>query len=501
MKSNSVNRILSASLAAIMLASVSCGGSGVSDDTTAASDTTTAPIEEIDENSRKYAKDDLPELDFEGAKIRVLSRVGDEDCRIEFNVEEESGDVVEDAVYNRNLAVEERLNVEIVNLQMDVNRHDFPTDDLKNSVLAGSDDYDVFSGPLARSANLITAGYFTDFTKLDYIDLDKPWWNQSHAELSALDGRLFAVTGELALTMISGAYCVFFNSDIFKEYHPDVNLYEVVLNGEWTLDKLYDLCKGTYRDLNGNTQFDENDFAGLYVREKQCLMADAMVGGANLELAVFTDGKESMEMTVVTERSVELVEKIRQIVYDTTTTVRGSYNDETVMTPMNNGTCIFTPWMLGAINYLRDMKDDYGIVPMPKLNDAQEEYTTYSHNGLSIFAIPKTCTDPNRTAAFLEAMAAATYRSVTPVYFETAMKVKYARDNETSQMLDMIVESVYLDAATAYGSLIGGPLDIFRNTFISSAECDSFTSTVASKQAQYNSLIKKLYSDYKLIES
>ena len=54
--------------------------------------------------------------------------------------------------------------------------------------------------------------------------------------------------GDLSQTMISGAFCMFFNKQLFSEYLPDApSLYDTVLAGEWTLDKMIDTARRSTR--------------------------------------------------------------------------------------------------------------------------------------------------------------------------------------------------------------------------------------------------------------
>jgi hypothetical protein len=64
--------------------------------------------------------------------------------------------------------------------------------------------------------------------------------------------------------------------------------------------------------------------------------------------------------------------------------------------------------------------------------------------------------------AFMEAMSAESYRSVSPVYFDVAMKVKAARDESVSKMLDIIREGAYMNFASIYNQSIGNPWDVVR---------------------------------------
>ena len=167
---------------------------------------------------------------------------------------------------------------------------------------------------------------------------------------------------------------------------------------------------------------------------------------------------------------------------------------------MKNGQTMFTTWLLTGVNYLRDMEDDYGIIPMPKLDEAQESYTAYCHNGSSVFGIPTTENEPDKIAAFMEAMAAETYRVVTPAYFETALKGKYSRDSETSQMLDIIVSGVYLDIGYIYGSSLGAPIDKMRQVLSSSTQCEKAISTMTKIEKSVISGMEKIIEKYEALE-
>lgn len=478
----------------LTLMSVSCGGATDPDTETTTEAATIAPEDTTDNDPRKNAKDDLPELDYKGSKIRVLSRRGDYDTKIEFNVEEANGEIVEDAVFNRNKSVEERLNVVIENIVTENTRHDSNQQLIRQSVLAGSDDYDVIANMLNGTMPLVLENMFYDLNKLDYIDPSKGWWNQSLSELSMITSGLYAITGQLSLTSISGVYCMFYNSTLFGEMSDD-NIYDVVNEGNWTLDKLHEYCQNSYRDLNGNAKPDQDDFFGLYVRNKQTLASDAFLGGSKISSVERVGDK--YKLAVINERTVKYAEKLKALIYDEMATCRGEYNDDTIMFKMNNGTAIFLPWMLGAIDGLREMKDDFGIIPIPKLDETQENYTTYMHNGASVFAIPITCKEADRSAAFLEAMCAESYRSVVPAYYETAIKVKYSRDNQTAQMLDMIVDSTYLDVAYLYSGYIGNYVDYFRNMFIDADACENIVSTLTANESAMNVKLGEIIETYK----
>lgn len=87
---------------------------------------------------------------------------------------------------------------------------------------------------------------------------------------------------------------------------------------------------------------------------------------------------------------------------------------------------------------------------MPKASESQERYYTNLANSYDVWCILTTCTDAGRAGAVLECYSSEAYRQVNPAYFETALKYKYASDNQTAQVYDIIRDSIVVDFAYVY---------------------------------------------------
>ena len=117
-----MKRTLSAILALLMLLGVACAAIGCSNPvegdetaTTTAAAIAESNIEEVTTDSlydsNGYLKDDLdPTLNFGGETVNIFAW---EHTLPEFYVEEQSGNIVEDAVYTRNANTESRGGVEL----------------------------------------------------------------------------------------------------------------------------------------------------------------------------------------------------------------------------------------------------------------------------------------------------------------------------------------------------------------------------------------------------
>ena len=164
-------RIICALLAGVVTMLPACG-SGDNDENEQTQPTDTSSDVET-EPSRENTPDSLPDdLDFNGLNIRIV-------CRdVEINVQEisaeQTGDIIDDTIYNRNRMVEERLNVtlEAIPTGTDSSQN---ANAIRSSVMAGSDDYDIVSGSQWTILPQLLEGIYTNLEGNKYIDLSQPW--------------------------------------------------------------------------------------------------------------------------------------------------------------------------------------------------------------------------------------------------------------------------------------------------------------------------------------
>jgi ABC-type sugar transport system, periplasmic component len=438
--------------------------SGSNVDTTAAvTDIGEETSAENVETQRSQIKDTLPEsLDFDGTVIRVLSRDDGTSLGMEIIAPEETGDVVIDAIYNRQIKVEERLNVKIepIYVNQDIHGGDQINSRIRKAVLAGSDDYDIAANHMSQYTPLILEGAFLNLNKLDYLDFDQPWWSASFKEKISVDGKLYFAVGDIALTMIKAMYTQFINLDLFENVFPNEDIYEIVLSGNWTIDKMIDYCKSMYNDLNGDGAIDINDQFG-YMVNSGGHHADAWMGATNVP--IIDSSGATPEFILDNPITYEFVDSYRRLLFNDNCSFLTTLSDSEYYKPFKEGRALFTAMMLSNVEHLRDMDPDYGMIPIAKLNETQEEYTGWTHNGFSAFAVIQTCQYPDTAAALLEAMCVESYRNVTEAFFDVALKLKYARDDTSSRMLDIVRESIVFDFGMVYSQALESVMQMFRD--------------------------------------
>lgn len=500
MRNRSFRRLLSLLLACILLASsvslAACSAPAESGDTTA---DTTAPAEAESENpanDRLNAKDNLPDgLHFGDSTLVLLTRTGDDDTKREFIAEKDDADVVSSAVFERNSLVEDRLGIKLEIIEGSDSRHG--GSDINNllakTVSSGTAEYDLISNHMSQTTTSVLAGYLHNLNQFEYLDHDQPWWNSSYSEEVSVEGRQYLAVGELALSYTSGMYAMFYSKTLWAESHAPDELYDLVKTGSWTLDALISYTADYNRDLNGDGRIDKEDICGLYF-QKNSIMSDAMAGAAGVRFTNVADGE--YDFVLNNERTLDFVDRMKLLLFE---------NDGAIMEPddftnslkkLSEDTALFTVNMLGGTTYLREMENDYGILPLPKLNADQGGYTGFVHNGFSVFGIPATVSDGDRVTAFLEAMAAESYRRVTYAYYDTALKVQYARDPVAAEMLDIISAGIVFDFAYVYNQSLNTAAACFRNIFVDTASvgkaASTFKSLERSTERSMEQLVKKL---------
>ena len=478
-------------LSALLIGTISCGAEKTGDNTdTSASDSSVKDAETTAANSRDAVESSIPkDLKFDGKTMTVLSR--DKDTFMsEFLADEVKAETVNDAVYDRNMKVEDQLGIEIkvMGRNGDWGAHTTFNSTVVKEVMAGTTEYDVISYYAYAMPMIARQNVLYNLNELPNLDLSKPWWHQKYIENADVFGKLYAVAGDINLTSVSYCYSLFFNKRLTAEYLPDEDLYGKVLDGTFTQDYLISITKDIYQDLDGDQKKSAADFYGYDINSS----FDSFAVGGNLTYTKKTDDG-GYAWDYYNERSESIIERY----YDAWNMNNGIYFvDKTDDTRFLNGLNVFDCNMLKYTESLRDFKDEYGILPMPKYDESQERYYSAINDNYSQMAVPSTAPDPELSGTFLELMGEYSYKMVTPKYYEIAMKGKYLRDDESCQMFDIIIDGAWYDFATINTSVLGDPVFITRQAEYHKGG-KNFASMWAANENRLTSALNDLLESYK----
>jgi ABC-type glycerol-3-phosphate transport system substrate-binding protein len=420
--------------------------------------TVTAPSDE-ETRSPYDISDDLPlGLDFEGRVINVVS--SDRSWWIdEVTVPEFNGEVVNDAVYNRNLAVETRLNLKINNIKIPyANSNSSTVDAVKIAVQSGTRDYDIAFVNAYQSLYNSLNGIYHNLYDIEYLDLGKPYWSQGVNQAIEFRGAQYAATGSIALSTMRFAFVTIFNKDIFDQ-NSLTYLYEPVRQNKWTLDYQYSLVRDFYSDLNGNNREDIGDLYGFITNEYIC--SDPYWAACEVHI-LGRDADGAYKYVLDIGKLSDVVDNLLTLYNATGTLVivhkaaDAEQDDMRKMFAEGHGAMVTLRLMEVEHSDMRNMESPYGIVPIPKYNEEQENYHTLMHDQFTVVSVTATVLEEDYgvMGAFLEAMASESHRRVIPAYYESALKYKYSHDPESWEMLDIVIENITTDAGIIYTSAL-----------------------------------------------
>jgi len=431
-------------------------------------------------DGRRIAPDTVPELDFEGADVTILCR---SEVTHEFVAEEITGEGINDAIYNRDLYTEDRLKVSLSVLDMPGNWDSYSTfiTNVSNSVAADDGAYDIIAYYAYAAPSLAVRGVLTDLKTIEYLNLQQPWWHADFERAATVNGKLYMHAGDIALTAISDRYAVFFNQDLLNSYLPEVNPYEMVFEGSWTTDNVIKMIAGIYSDLNFDGEKGAADFYAINIFNAM----DAWYTGAGGTI-MGRDADDNPVFDMYTEHNIGIIEQYYSLVNSVE-----SYASNAGYGLFAEKRAIFSSMGLAYSESLRDFEDTYGVLPFPKWDETQKEYYSTIGDGYSQVMIPIDCKDIDRAGAVMEVMAAESYRSVTPAYFEIAMKKKYFRDEESAQMFDIIQAGAKYDFGVIYTSLVGDPVFIVRNSMTGGDFASQYNANIGKLNAYLKNVMKK----------
>ena len=462
MKHTLAKRTLCLLFAGLLLLS-SCGGgegtpSAPNTDTTENTDT----MAEETELTRENTPDNLPaDLRFNGETV-VFHVRGDEDCVREFQVEELTGEAVNDALYQRNITVSDRLNVNLdVAIGDGWEKYNNTVSAIRASIQSADGAYDIIAGWSARIPSLSLEGLFLDAQTIPYLDLEKPWWNQSCRTELTIGNRLFFVTGDITQKMIDPMYVYAFNQKVAEDLGIE-DPYTVVNEGLWTIDYGRKQTSDVGSDLNGDGKMDENDFWGLTTFQNNAM--DNYMQSTRVSL-MSRDADGMPVLDVDMEHMTTLLEKVYALCFENPgcRVEEAGPKSGVAHTIFKEDRSLYTTLTMYDVRYtLADMESDFGILPYPKLNEEQPIYGTRVQDALTLFSVPIDCRNVDISGAVMEAVAAENYRKVTPTLYDVALKKKYSRDPESAAMIDLIQQSVLINFESIYNEAIGNPWFIMR---------------------------------------
>ncbi len=416
--------------------------------------------------------------------------------------EHDSDEPIASAVFRRNAAIEEKYHVKIA--QVEVTN---TSETARKSIKGGLDEYQVLMCDTKGTLTLATQKYLRDLNEVGGIDLRNPWWDQNMRVNCSIAGKNFFATGDISIMDNDATWVLMFNKKIHNDYDLE-DIYDLVNKNKWTYDKMLEMMEavagnGKGKADAGKTGSDwEHDTFG-FVTHNSSLTAlyyaagQTVVGKDDSDIPYFNDEQNPKlrERTeLVLAKSIKIWgEGKSELTWSADANGQGAVELQQVF---EEGRSLFLGEVMQLVFRLRAMPIDFGLVPYPKFDEAQENYGHFVHSTSALLSIPTSCKNYEKVSYLVEAMACESMYTLTKAYYETALEGSYFRDPESADMLPIILASRTFDLGSVY-MFDWGNIGSSFTSCLSSGKT-AYASTVAGKFKSGN---KKMANDVKKLEA
>ncbi len=375
----------------------------------------------------------------------------------------EVGDIVAQAVYDRNLKTEDKLGIVIYaetfgNDWTDTQRA------ITNLTASGDNPYSVYDISVTMSVNCAAAGLFADLNGVITLDLDNEWWDQVTREMYSLGSKnLFFINGDINYYDDYATKAIFYDQALAEEFELE-NVYDLVRSGKWTFDKFIELCQAV--EMMGPDGYGDGTDGHTFGYVGMNNIIPFFMSGFGENIILINDeGEFSLNQT---ERCYDLVDLIF-------TKLTGAGVNYTSLQGNNgDGEYLFTTMQINEVAGLRSREDIYGFVPYPKYDETQEKY--YNQIELpwaTVYSIPFDSKNIDQCGYILDVMGYYSQDTVYEAVIENSIYVKGIRNPDTAEMLDIIFNSRFFELALAGTNIYNGLMDMVgtgTNTYASVAK-------------------------------
>lgn len=480
-------KLLALLLALVMASSaVGCASDNAADETTGTAVSTAAAEETVSaETEPEYVLwQNLPETTLDGFEFKIVEYTPNADTGatvLHGDATELTGEVINDAIYNRNRAVEERLDVKITTQGESWGT---PSTMTRNNVAAGDDAFSMIMDAPGSVIGVATSNNLLNLYNVENLNLENPWYSQRQIENFTVLDKLYFWMGDISYSTLMFGACMIYNLSIAERYELPY-IYDIITDGEWTIDKMYEITETIPADLNGDGQFKESDDQFAY----------ACGGSGNLMNFQFSAGEsfvrydketKSFIDTFNVDRMQTIVEKMYKNFHDNNRGINAT--DYTAL--FNDGRVLMRSAYVGSCVNHQDMEDSFTPIPYPKYDTAQEDYLSMMTGSVQVMGIPVTVANPAAVGLVIEAMSEHSAGDLNDAVYEKVLSYQTMRSEDAVEILKIIHESLIIDFGylTATGNADGikwtvGQLVVEQNS-----------TDVASYYAKLQKVVSKFYS-------
>ena len=405
------------------------------------------------------------------------------------------GGLVSDAVFTRNVTVEELLGVKLVFTQCELN-YGAIAGDIRKYTQSGDDEFDLVINDNYDYGPLVVEGNFRNLIEDECVfDFDRNYWYKDYMEdLRFMDGYMHLLAGDFFIDVLRTAHLMLVNKGMYRDYLGSSadELYDVVSNYEWTYDKLCTIITGLYVDRNQNGQKDGGDQFGYMDKDFWGASIPLSTSGTTNFITRDEDGIPSITIHEG-DRANQLATAISNLLNHEDTGM--NFGDTLDQFIQGNVLVATGAVSLGSLESesLRQMENDAAVLPYPMLFASDKKYTTATHDTTELGGILVTSTDLSFISTVVEVLNRETAKILIPKYYKECLQVQCVDDEKAAAMIDIIHDNFDNAFILTYNQVISG--DILQSFQKAAEQKREFSAVFAggSKGAtkSLNNVVKK----------
>lgn len=469
-----------------------CGNTTANENSDTAANLTEATTETESVETEPSYDPQLPAVDYSGTDFVVLYNIGSAvEPNKDFIGEALTGEIVNDAIYNRTIALEEKYKLKMI--YTECSGDGAVANMLQKGVTAGDSTYAAADMNAQFCVQQASKGTLLELRQLPHMDLQKPYWSDTMLSGSSICGKNYFVFSDINIHAYGATPCMIFNK-VVHQNHQLEDLYEIVLDGRWTFDKACELISAVTSDLDGDGKITKDDRLGL-ISNNFCV--DCFISGTGYQMI----GKDENDLPVLqmhTEEFADIMDGIKKLLSvetgsflvdrTSTQTEAREYWTEWAIT---EDRALFWVGNIKCVERMRQSESDFGVVPMPKANERQQNYAIHTQANVgTVLCFPTSIADTDMVSRVMEDMAYISYMTVMPAYMDVCIDGKTIRDEESLACLEIIRNSYYCDLGFMCQQMNVNILGTMRD-YVTANRSD-FMSSMEKKANTWNNAVVKI---------
>lgn len=397
---------------------------------------------------RAKAPDDFPAVRYDGETFTILYRgMGVPYAVTDVIASEMTGEIINDSIFERNARLEQQYGISFVGIVQED-----PCAFARHEIMSGTASFDVMTDQMTSLHALAADGYLNNFYDLAHFDPSDTWWDSNAAVGLSIGNHLYMMIGDISMNASSRARFLYINKKIASDYDLTVP-YELVREGRWTFDHFNEMVCTVSMDVNGDGMMDGEDQFGMLTENSNFFLSGCGI--------IFTekDASDLPYLSFVNERSVSVLSKVQSLFDNKKHAI--SYEEAARRQNTSDYAHIYD---FGRALFAQDhflfvqnganvayqfsqMPSEYGILPNPKYDEAQESYYHLMDPFACAWAIPVTNQNLEKTDILMNWWGYLSSNLLVDAFYETTIKYKRLNAPEDAEMLDIVRGSIRYEIA------------------------------------------------------